>query len=488
MRACPATTSSACPTPCAGSRAIGSGRPFAGCELVWPNRNASPSTWPRPGEQESGAGLDLAIAVGVLVATEQLPPEAVAGSGSSASSASTARCAGYRAWRRWSTCSATSTSSCRFPMRSRRGSRHGARLGLRPTCARWSMCLPGEQPWPTRSRGFAARRPTGWSRPRRRPRTTGCPARARDRRRRRAPPAVRRLAGHVARRCLPSAWPDSCRRSTETQALETTMVHSAAGLPLPRGGLIHEPSVPGAAPHDVGHRDLAAAAPRSSNRASCRSRHNGVLFIDELGEFARPALEGLREPLEEGVIRVARAVGRARPAGPVPARRGHEPVSVRWWSTGVVSVRRQRPARYLRRLSGPLPTGSTCAWWSIGPPSTSCSVPSQGSRQRTSRQRVVAAPRRIALRRVGKLNAALSPDELDEVRASGSRRPPGLARRDRARSADRPRLPPCAAGGSHDRRPHRARPGARHGRPHRVGAVDAGLAAGSGDDDARWIA
>ena len=105
---------------------------FAGCELVWPNRNVTINLAPA-GEKKSGAGLDLAIAVGILVATEQLPPEGRRASRSSASSASTARCAGYRAWRRWSTRSATSTSSCRFPMRSRRGSCHGARLGLRPT-------------------------------------------------------------------------------------------------------------------------------------------------------------------------------------------------------------------------------------------------------------------------------------------------------------------------------------------------------------------
>ena len=35
--------------------------------------------------------------------------------------------------------------------------------------------------------------------------------------------------------------------------------------------------------------------------------HGGVLFLDELGEFAPSVLDGLREPLEEGVIRVARA-------------------------------------------------------------------------------------------------------------------------------------------------------------------------------------
>ena len=54
--------------------------------------------------------------------------------------------------------------------------------------------------------------------------------------------------------------------------------------------------------------------------------HRGVLFLDELPEFPRPALEALRQPLEDGVVSVARVGGRARLPGPLPARRHDEPV------------------------------------------------------------------------------------------------------------------------------------------------------------------
>ena len=57
--------------------------------------------------------------------------------------------------------------------------------------------------------------------------------------------------------------------------------------------------------------------------------HHGVLFLDELAEFPRAALEALREPLETGRIVVSRAARQADFPAALPARRGDEPVPVR---------------------------------------------------------------------------------------------------------------------------------------------------------------
>jgi magnesium chelatase family protein len=87
--------------------------------------------------------------------------------------------------------------------------------------------------------------------------------------------------------------------------------------------------------------------------------HGGVLFLDEMPEFPRTALEALREPLETGVIHIARATGRAR----FPARfqlvAAMNPCPCGWLGAAAGTGRACRctpeaVARYQGRLSGPL--------------------------------------------------------------------------------------------------------------------------------------
>ena len=90
-----------------------------------------------------------------------------------------------------------------------------------------------------------------------------------------------------------------------------------------------------------------------------------MLFLDEMCEFPAAVLDALRQPMEEGVVRVCRAAGRVT----FPARfllvARHEPVPVRGGRpAGVVPVRRwPRASATAGGCRGPCSTGSTCGWW-----------------------------------------------------------------------------------------------------------------------------
>jgi magnesium chelatase family protein len=137
----------------------------------------------------------------------------------------------------------------------------------------------------------------------------------------------------------------------EEQALEVTRIHSVAGLVDPDHPLI------GYAPFRAPHHSASTAAivgggPRL-RPGEASLAHRGVLLLDELAEFQRPALEALRQPLEDGEILVARAIGSVR----FPARfqlvgtMNLCPCGARGDAGAQCSCSAQRLARYRDRLS-----------------------------------------------------------------------------------------------------------------------------------------
>ena len=138
------------------------------------------------------------------------------------------------------------------------------------------------------------------------------------------------------------------------EAIEVTKVHSVAGKLAPEIGLLTEP--PFRAPHHTISWAAMAGGGAGPMPGEVSLAHRGVLFLDELAEFPRNALESLRQPLEEGSILVSR-VGRSvrmpsrftLVAAMNPCRCGYLGAEARACSCSPGLVK-----RYQSRVSGPL--------------------------------------------------------------------------------------------------------------------------------------
>jgi magnesium chelatase family protein len=138
-----------------------------------------------------------------------------------------------------------------------------------------------------------------------------------------------------------------------SEALETSMIHSLAGL-LDEGGISR--ARPFRTPHHTASMAAIVGGGRGAKPGEISLAHHGVLFLDELPEFPRTVLETLRQPIETGDVVVARANAHVRypcrfmlVAAANPCRCGHladpERACARVPECG---------AEYLGRISGPL--------------------------------------------------------------------------------------------------------------------------------------
>jgi magnesium chelatase family protein len=138
---------------------------------------------------------------------------------------------------------------------------------------------------------------------------------------------------------------------SRAEAIEVTRIHSIAGG--------SEGELAGNRPFRAPHHSITAAGLIGGARRGWVGEvvlaHNGVLFLDELSEFARPTLEALRQPLEDGRV----AIVRARHSGVYPARfmlvAATNPCPCGYAGKGSrCKCSETELARHRRKLSGPL--------------------------------------------------------------------------------------------------------------------------------------
>ena len=203
---------------------------------------------------------------------------------------------------------------------------------------------------------------------------------------------------------------------TFDEALEATAIHSVAGLVPPGMGLL--PSRPFRAPHHTISDVALVGGGMNPRPGEISLAHHGVLFLDEMAEFSRHVLEVLRQPLEEGCVRIARAArtvsfpSRFMLIGAMnPCPCGYLGDAVR-----VCRCTPQQTARYASRLSGPLRDRIDLTVPVAAMPAHELSEATDGEGSAAIRARVVAARNR-QLTRGGTLNARLHGRRLRAVTA-----------------------------------------------------------------------
>ena len=209
--------------------------------------------------------------------------------------------------------------------------------------------------------------------------------------------------------CLPSILPPL----DAEQSLEVSQLYSVAGL-LPKGRLIREP--PFRSPHhsaSLGGIVGGGAIPRPGEISLA---HHGVLFLDEFPEFRRSVLEVLRQPIEEGSITIARTKTSHRfssrfllvaAANPCPC--GNYGVA------GVAcACTPSQISRYRARFSGPI-LDRIDLWLDIPPVDYDKLSQREGGEDSAVVRKRVMVSRKVQQCRFksNKLNAFMNPKEVD---------------------------------------------------------------------------
>ncbi len=151
-------------------------------------------------------------------------------------------------------------------------------------------------------------------------------------------------------RCLPGILPTMSME----ESLETTRIHSVAGMiPPGEGMIVHRPF---RTPHHSASLPSLIGGGADARPGEISLAHNGVLFLDELPEYPRAVLESLRQPLEDGEVSVSRVKARTRYLCKCMLVAGMNPCPCGYYGSRIRPCRctSNEIRKYLDRISGPL--------------------------------------------------------------------------------------------------------------------------------------
>jgi magnesium chelatase family protein len=209
--------------------------------------------------------------------------------------------------------------------------------------------------------------------------------------------------------------------STE-EALEVTAVHSVAGLLSASRGLSR--ARPFRSPHHTVSEVGLVGGGDGPRPGEVSLAHHGVLFLDELAEFRRGALEALRQPLEDGCVTISRARAKATFPARLLLACAMNPCACGWLGdgSGRCACTPERVRLYRARMSGPLldRIDVHVVLPPVGVQALQGSQPGEASapvRARVEAARAVQRQRAVGGLVGATTNAALAPRDLERVAA-----------------------------------------------------------------------
>jgi magnesium chelatase family protein len=152
---------------------------------------------------------------------------------------------------------------------------------------------------------------------------------------------------------LARAAPGLLPRLSEEEAREVSVIRSVAGLDQPFADRLARPFL---APHHTASYAAMVGGGPALRPGLVTQAHHGVLFLDELAEFDRDVLDALRQPLEDGSVEIVRAHGAVRYPARLQLIAAMNPCRCGWQGDPARACRcpAREPERYMRRVSGPL--------------------------------------------------------------------------------------------------------------------------------------